>query len=146
MNLFSGSSRFYKSLRIGKISKPAGPGGPLGFKTLPFLGRLQNLLLPLYFRGNVSMQTLFGRFPHLVEDIFGLLNGTSLSKCRQINMIWNENLEEYRLCLVKKIQKHLKNQNSLQLQIAFPPFRSGQCTMKGLLWLKNCPCHFWNSV
>jgi hypothetical protein len=89
----------------------------------------------------LTMQTLFGRFPHLVEDIFGLLNGTSLS-----NKIWNENLEEYRLCLVKKIQKHLKNENSLQLQIAFPPFRSGQCTMKGLLWLKNCPCHFWTSV
>ena len=30
-------------------------GGPLGFKKLPILGRLQNLLLPLYFRGNVSL-------------------------------------------------------------------------------------------
>ena len=27
----------------------------MGFKILPFLGRLQNLLLPLYFRGNVSL-------------------------------------------------------------------------------------------
>ena len=45
----------FQSPRIGKISKAAGPAGPLGFKTLPFLGRLQNLLLPLYFRGNVSL-------------------------------------------------------------------------------------------
>ena len=37
------------------LQKPAGPSGPLGFKTLPVLGRLQNLLLPLYFRGNVSL-------------------------------------------------------------------------------------------
>ena len=36
---------------------PAGPGGPLGYKILPILGRLQNLLLPLYFRGNVPAQT-----------------------------------------------------------------------------------------
>jgi hypothetical protein len=27
----------------------------LGFKTLPILGRLQDLLLPLYFQGNVSL-------------------------------------------------------------------------------------------
>ena len=37
-----GSSRFYKSLQIGKISRPMGSGWSLGFKTLPILGRLQN--------------------------------------------------------------------------------------------------------
>ena len=57
------------------------------------------------------METLFGRFPHLVEDIFGLLNGKTLSCCTQINKIWNENLEVYRQHLVKKMQKHLENQN-----------------------------------
>ena len=57
------------------------------------------------------MESLFGRFPHLVEDIFGLLNGKTLSSCSQINKIWKENLEEYRLHLVKKIQNRLKNQN-----------------------------------
>ena len=30
----------------------------LGFKTLPILGGLQNLLLPLYFRGNVSLPVI----------------------------------------------------------------------------------------
>ena len=62
------------------------------------------------------METLFGRFPHLIEDIFGLLNGKTLSYCSQINKIWNENIEEYRIHLVKKIQKHLKNQNIVDLQ------------------------------
>jgi hypothetical protein len=57
------------------------------------------------------MKTLFGRFPHLVEDIFGLLNGKTLSCCSQINKIWKENLELYRLHIVKKMQKHLKDLN-----------------------------------
>ena len=59
----------------------------------------------------LTMQLLFGRFPHLVEDIFGLLNGDTLHRCSHINQIWNKNLEEYRLYLVKKIQKLLKNPN-----------------------------------
>ena len=49
---------FTKSPQIGKISKPVGPGGPLDFKILPVLGRLQNLLLPLYVQGNVSFLLL----------------------------------------------------------------------------------------
>ena len=52
-----------------------------------------------------------GRFPHLVEDIYGLLNGKTLSCCSQINTPWKENLKEYRFHLVKKIQKLLKNQS-----------------------------------
>ena len=57
------------------------------------------------------METLFGRFPHLAEDIYGLLNGKTLSCCSQINKPWKENLKEYRFHLVKKIQKLLKNQS-----------------------------------
>ena len=57
------------------------------------------------------MDTLFGRFPHLVEDIFGLLNGETLSCCSQLNKIWKENIEVYRLHLVKKMSKYLKNHN-----------------------------------
>ena len=54
------------------------------------------------------MELLFGRFPHLVEDIFGLLNGKTLSCCSQINRTWSKNLEEYQLYLATKIRKHLK--------------------------------------
>ena len=57
------------------------------------------------------METLFGRFPHLVEDIFGLLNGKTLSCCSQINKIWNANLKGYRLFVIRKMKKHLQNQN-----------------------------------
>ena len=63
------------------------------------------------------MDTLFGRFPHLVEDIFGLLNGKTLSCCSQINKIWNANLKGYRLFVIRKMKKHLQNQN-----IEFGPF------------------------
>ena len=55
------------------------------------------------------MELLFGRFPHLVENIFSLLDAETLFHCSRIDKIWNENLGEYRCYLVKKIQKHLKN-------------------------------------
>ena len=55
------------------------------------------------------MELLFGRFPHLVEDIFCWLDGETLFRCSHINKIWNRNLEEYRIHLVKKIQRHIKN-------------------------------------
>ena len=55
------------------------------------------------------MNQLFGRFPHLVEDIFGLLKAETLFCCSQINKTWNGNLEDYRIHLVKKIQRHLKD-------------------------------------
>ena len=56
------------------------------------------------------MELLYGRFPHLIEDIFGLLDGNTLYHCGHVNATWNGNLEEHRLYLVKKIQKHLKKQ------------------------------------
>ena len=54
-----------------------------------------------------TMELLFGRFQHLVEDIFGQLDGETLFRCSHINKTWNGHLEEYRLYLVKKIQKYL---------------------------------------
>ena len=65
--------------------------------------------IPTKFQ-QLTMELLFGRFPHLVEDIFGLLNGKTFSCCNQINRIWSKNLEEYRLYLVRKIRNHMKNQ------------------------------------
>ena len=88
------------------------------------------------------METLFGRFPHLVEDIFGLLNGTSLSKCSQINKIWNENLEEYRLCLVKKIQKHLKNEHIVRLQNLWPSVQEWPCHSERIIIAEELPLPF----
>ena len=64
--------------------------------------------LPTKFQ-RLTMNQLFGRFPHLVEDIFGLLKAETLFCCSQINKSWNENLEDYRIRLVKKIQRHLKD-------------------------------------
>ena len=55
------------------------------------------------------MESLFGRFPHLVEDIYGQLDGETLFRCSHIDKIWNQNLEEYRIHLVKNIQRLLKN-------------------------------------
>ena len=55
------------------------------------------------------MENLFGRFPHLVEDVFGLLEEETLFHCSQINKAWNKNLDNYRLHLVKRIQSRLKD-------------------------------------
>ena len=41
--------------KFGQKSPKTDTVGPLGFKTLPILGRLQNLLLLLYFWGNISL-------------------------------------------------------------------------------------------
>ena len=53
------------------------------------------------------MKLLSGRFPHLVEGILGLLDGKTLLQCSQVNKTWNEDLENHRLHLVRKSQKHL---------------------------------------
>ena len=55
------------------------------------------------------MESLFGRFPHLVEDIYDQLDGETLFRCSHIDKIWNGNLEEYRIHLVRNIQRLLKN-------------------------------------
>ena len=53
------------------------------------------------------MKLLSGRFPHLVEGILGLLDRETLFQCSQVNKTWNEDVENYRLHLVRKSQKHL---------------------------------------
>ena len=63
----------------------------------------------------LTMESLFGRFPYLVEDIFGLLNGKTLSCCSQINKVWSKNLEEYQLYLVKKLKSNLKIKKLLDI-------------------------------
>ena len=59
------------------------------------------------------MKMLFGRFPHLVEDIFGLLKAETMFCGSQINKTWKENLDNYQLHLVKKIQRYLKDPSIL---------------------------------
>ena len=53
------------------------------------------------------MKLLSGRFPHLVEGILGLLDRETLFQCSQVNKTWNKDLENHRLHLVRKSQKHL---------------------------------------
>ena len=53
------------------------------------------------------MKLLSGRFPHLVEGILGLLDRETLFQCSQVNKTWNKDVENYRLHLVRKSQKHL---------------------------------------
>ena len=90
------------------------------------------------------MNQLFGRFPHLVEDIFGLLKADTLFCCSQINKAWNENLEDYRICLVKKIQKHLKDPSIVHGRTPNFGKYEGQFLRKRILRnmpISECPTH-----
>ena len=46
---------------------------------------------------SATMETIFVRFPHLTEAIFGELDVPSLSLCREWNEMWKENLENSRI-------------------------------------------------
>ena len=88
------------------------------------------------------MENLFGRFPHLVEDIFGLLKEETLFCCSQINKAWNENLDNYRLRLVKRIQRHLKDPSIVYGPAANFVRYKGQNLPRTLLEnMPNFECH-----
>ena len=46
---------------------------------------------------SATLETIFVRFPHLTEAIFGELDIPSLSLCREWNKMWKENLENSRI-------------------------------------------------
>ena len=46
---------------------------------------------------SATLETIFVRFPHLTEAIFGELDIPSLSLCREWNEMWKENLENSRI-------------------------------------------------
>ena len=101
------------------------------------------------------MELLFGRFPHLVEDIFNLLDGNTLYHCSHVNATWNKNLEEHRVYLVKKIQKYLKKQKVVynpaadfdkKEAIFMSPYIWGFLgDLQGILQWNSYPCYFWFS-
>ena len=56
-----------------------------------------------------SIETIFERFPHLTEEIFGQLKGKCLPICKGVSRIWSNKIEDYRHCLNRKILKHSKD-------------------------------------
>ena len=99
--------------------------------------------LPTKFQ-QLTMNQLFGRFPHLVEDIFGLLKAETLFCCSQINKTWNETLEDYRIHLVKKIQRHLKDPSIVHGRTPNFSQYEGQFLRRRLLKnmpISECPTH-----
>ena len=74
-----------------------------------------------------SMETLFERFPHLTEQIFGQLKGKGLPICKGVSRIWSNKIEDYRLYLNRKILKHSKDsdvyENEWKLAVEKMPLR-----------------------
>ena len=83
------------------------------------------------------METLFGRFPHLVEDLFGLLNVKTLSCCSQVNKTWKENLEIYKLHIVKKIQRRLKIRKIVYSSDEAFEKKEGQMSPAKIFWRRT---------
>ena len=94
-----------------------------------FLGHVITVPVWLYNRSN---------------HIFGLLKAETLFCCSQINKTWNENLEDYRIHLVKKIQRHLKDPSVVHGRTPNFDQYEGQNLPKILLEnmpVSECPTH-----
>ena len=74
-----------------------------------------------------SIETLFERFPHLAEQIFGQLKGECLPICKEVCRIWSNKVEDYRLYLNRKILRHSKDsdfyENEWKLAVEKMPLR-----------------------
>ena len=74
-----------------------------------------------------SIETLFDRFPHLAEQIFGQLKGECLPICKEVCRIWSHKVEDYRLYLNRKILRHSKDadfyENEWKLAVEKMPLR-----------------------
>ena len=74
-----------------------------------------------------SIETLFERFPHLAEQIFSQLKGECLPICKEVCRIWSNKVEDYRLCLNRKILRHSKDsdfyENEWKLAVEKMPLR-----------------------
>ena len=56
-----------------------------------------------------STENLFERFPHIRDEIFGLLDDKNLAKCREISRIWCQMLETEKNYWIRKIQNISRN-------------------------------------
>ena len=71
----------------------------------------RNILKNNVNSNSATLETIFVRFPHLTEAIFGELDIPSLSLCREWNKMWKENLENsrtFRILWIKMIETTTK--------------------------------------
>ena len=59
------------------------------------------------------MEELFGRFPHLSENIFFKLNCQSLLTCREVSRTWNNTIEAESLSYLKVIKSYTQCSDEL---------------------------------
>ena len=59
------------------------------------------------------MEELFGRFPHLSENIFFKLNCPSLLTCREVSRTWNNTIEAESLSYLKVIKSYTQCSDEL---------------------------------
>ena len=59
------------------------------------------------------MEELFGRFPHLSENIFFKLNCQSLMTCREVSRTWNNTIEAESLSYLKVIKSYTQCSDEL---------------------------------
>ena len=112
------------------FTKARGPFGPLGFKTLPILGHLQNLLLPLYFWGNVSL-------PQKSSDRRLTIWFWNNQKYLQTNILIRWYIKNNCTWYYLREKKLDLNQLNKYLNRQFSTYKFGVCSQNSKLWTQN---------
>ena len=63
-----------------------------------------------------QMQNLISRFPHLIEEIFGLLDYQTLANCSEVNENWYNTVTSQRLCWTQMISKYTNTKEEYHKQ------------------------------
>ena len=104
--------------------KASGPFGSLGFKTLPILGHLQNLLFPLYFWGNVSFQSYLIHRLHNSSDIIFSSTSSFSPTCRTTRTGWGKRH------FWKILSKFLTNSKYISFVLKFEVFQKAEALLR----------------
>ena len=108
--------------------KASGPFGSLGFKTLPILGHLQNLLFPLYFWGNVSFQSYLIHRLHNSSDIIFSSTSSFSPTCRTAWAGWGK---RHFWKISKILSKNLTNSfKNISLVLKFEGFQKAEALLR----------------
>ena len=63
-----------------------------------------------------QMPNLISRFPHLIEEICGLLDYQTLEKCREVNENWHNTVINQRIYWIQTISKHTNSKKEYHKQ------------------------------
>ena len=76
----------------------------------------RNILKNIVNSNPATLETIFVRFPHLSEAIFGELDSPSLASCREWNQIWKRNIDNSKILNSRIIRTKTIKADSFKLE------------------------------